>query len=80
MCKIGHNICGCSVKEQPASLSLDGIRRVLRYLKGAMEYGKSYSGEPLILELYSDGSSTTNDEDNSSTSGRMFVYGEGAIS
>lgn len=56
------------------------IRRVLRYLKGTINYGITYSGEPPILEGYSDASWITNEEDNSSTSGWVFVYGGGAIS
>ena len=45
-----------------------------------MDRGITYSGEPPILEGYSDASWITNEEDNSSTSGWVFVYGGGAIS
>ena len=51
------------------------IRRVLRYLKGTINYGITYSGEPLILKGYFDASWNTNEEDNSSTSGWVFVWG-----
>ena len=54
------------------------IRRVLRYLLRTKDYGIAYSGEPPILEGYSDASWITNEEDNSFTSGRVFVYGGGA--
>ena len=56
------------------------IRRVLRYLLRTKDYGIVYSGEPPILEGYSDASWITNEEDNSSTSGSVFVCGGGAIS
>ena len=39
-----------------------------------------YSGEPQVLEGYSDGSWITNKEYSSSTSGWIFVYGGDAIS
>ena len=56
------------------------VRRVLKYLKGTMDRGITYSGELTILEGYSDASWITNEEDNSSTSDGVFVYGGGAIS
>ena len=56
------------------------IRKVLRYLLQTKDYGIAYSGEPPILEGYSDASWITNKEDNSSTSGWVFIYGGGAIS
>ena len=45
-----------------------------------MDRGITYSREPTILEGYSDASWITNEEDNSSTSVWVFVYGGGAIS
>ncbi|XP_057526411.1 secreted RxLR effector protein 161-like [Amaranthus tricolor] len=56
------------------------IRRVLRYLERTINYGITYSDEPPILEGCSDASWITNEEDNSSTSGWVFVYGGGDIS
>ena len=56
------------------------IRRLLRYWKGTMDYGITCSGEPPILEGYFDASWIANKENNSSTSGWMFVYGGCAIS
>ena len=43
-----------------------------------MDHGKTYSGQPPILEDYFDASWITNEEDNSSTSDWMFVY-EGGV-
>ncbi|XP_057535253.1 secreted RxLR effector protein 161-like [Amaranthus tricolor] len=56
------------------------IRRVLRYLLHTKDYGIAYSGEPLILEGYSDASWITNEENDSSTSGWVFIYGGGVFS
>ena len=64
----------------PGPLHWIAIRRVLRYIKGTMSHGLCYSGEPPVLEGYSDASWITNKEDSSSTSGWIFIYGGGAIS
>ena len=56
------------------------IRRVLRYLLHTKDYSISYSSESPILEGYSDASWITNEEENFSTSGWVFVYGGCAIS
>ena len=56
------------------------VRRVLKYLKGTIDHGITYSGKPPILEGYSNASWITNKEDNSSTGGWVFVYGGGAVS
>ncbi|GJV66603.1 zinc finger, CCHC-type containing protein [Tanacetum coccineum] len=56
------------------------IQRVLKYLKKTMDYRLVYSGYPLVLEGYTDASWISNTEDNSSTSGWVFLLGGGAIS
>ena len=53
----------------PGSHHWMAIRRVLRYLLRTKDYGIGYSGEPPILESYSDASWITNEEENSSTIG-----------
>ena len=52
------------------------IRGALRYLLRTMDYGITYSGECHVLEGYSNASWIINEEDNSLTSGWVFVYGE----
>ncbi|CAM8982250.1 unnamed protein product [Rhodiola kirilowii] len=54
--------------------------RVLKYLKGTMNYGLIYTGFPSVLEGYTDASWITNLEDRSSTSGWVFLLGGGVIS
>ncbi|GJU74953.1 zinc finger, CCHC-type containing protein [Tanacetum coccineum] len=55
------------------------IQRVLKYLKKTMNYRLKYSGYPSVLEGYNDASWIIKTEDNSSTSGWVFLLG-GAIS
>lgn len=64
----------------PSTHHWQAIRRVLKYLKGTINYGLSYVGFPSVLEGYSDASWITNIEDHSSTSGWVFLLGGGAIS
>nr|GEU93054.1 zinc finger, CCHC-type [Tanacetum cinerariifolium] len=45
-----------------------------------MDYRLTYTGYPLVLEGYTDASWISNTEDNSSTSGWVFLLGGGAIS
>ncbi|CAM8986844.1 unnamed protein product [Rhodiola kirilowii] len=64
----------------PSTHHWEAIRRVLKYLKGTMNYGLVYAGFPSVLEGYSDASWITNLEDHSSTSGWVFLLEGGAIS
>ncbi|GJV41156.1 zinc finger, CCHC-type containing protein [Tanacetum coccineum] len=56
------------------------IQRVLKYLKKTMDYSLTYIGYPLVLEGYTDASWIKNVEDNSSTSGLVFLLGGSVIS
>ncbi|GJT51297.1 hypothetical protein Tco_0977454 [Tanacetum coccineum] len=56
------------------------IQRVLKYLKKTMNYRLTYTGYPLVLKGYTDASWISNTEENSSTSGWVFLLGGGAIS
>ncbi|GKC49504.1 zinc finger, CCHC-type containing protein [Tanacetum coccineum] len=56
------------------------IQRVLIYLKKTMDYRLTYIGYPSVLKGYTDASWISNTEDNSSTSGWVFLFGGGAIS
>ncbi|KAG7547628.1 Zinc finger CCHC-type [Arabidopsis suecica] len=64
----------------PSTHHWQAVRRVLKYLKGTINYGLSYFGFPSVLEGYSDASWNTNEENHSSTSGWVFLLGGGAIS
>ncbi|XP_059310869.1 secreted RxLR effector protein 161-like [Lycium ferocissimum] len=64
----------------PSEHHWHAIRRVLKFLKKTLDYGIHYSGDPTILEGYSDASWITDQEDYSSTSGWVYLFGGGAIS
>ncbi|GJR31235.1 zinc finger, CCHC-type containing protein [Tanacetum coccineum] len=51
------------------------IQRVLKYLKKTMDYSLTYTGYLSVLEGYTDASWINNTEDNSSTSGWVFLLG-----
>ncbi|GJW26530.1 zinc finger, CCHC-type containing protein [Tanacetum coccineum] len=54
---------------------LEYSRRHLKYLKKIMDYGLSYTGYPSVLKGGTDASWISNTEDNSSTSGWVFLLG-----
>ncbi|GJY76947.1 zinc finger, CCHC-type containing protein [Tanacetum coccineum] len=64
----------------PSTQHWQAIQRVLKYLKKTMDYILTYTGYPSVLEGYIDASWISNTEDNSSTSGWVFLLGGGAIS
>ncbi|GJW12890.1 zinc finger, CCHC-type containing protein [Tanacetum coccineum] len=64
----------------PSTQHWQAIQRVLKYLKKTMDYRLMYTGYPSVLEGYTDASWISNIEDNSSTSGWVFLLGGGAIS
>ncbi|GJT17431.1 zinc finger, CCHC-type containing protein [Tanacetum coccineum] len=64
----------------PGTQQWQAIQRVLKYLKKTMDYRLTYTGYLSVLEGYTDASCISNTEDNSSTSGWVFLLGGGAIS
>ncbi|GKA21724.1 zinc finger, CCHC-type containing protein [Tanacetum coccineum] len=64
----------------PGTQHLQAIQRVLMYLKKTIDYILVYSGYPSVLEGYTNVSWMSNTEDNSSTSGWVFLLGGGTIS
>ncbi|GJS16661.1 zinc finger, CCHC-type containing protein [Tanacetum coccineum] len=64
----------------PGTQHWQAIQRVLKYLKKTMNYKLTYIGYPSVLEGYTDASWISNSEDNSSTSGWVFLLSGGAIS
>nr|GEX93656.1 zinc finger, CCHC-type [Tanacetum cinerariifolium] len=59
---------------------MHAITRVVKYLKGTMNYGLSYVGYSPVFKGYSDVSWINHVEDSSSTSGWVFLLRRGAIS
>nr|GEU88501.1 reverse transcriptase domain-containing protein [Tanacetum cinerariifolium] len=64
----------------PGTQHWQANQRVLKYLKKTMDYRLVYSGYPSVLEGYTNASWISNSEDNSSTSGWVFLLSGGAIS
>ena len=56
------------------------IRRLLRYLKGTMDWGLHFCGTPSVLEGFSDANWVTDNDEINSTSGYIFTLGGGAVS
>nr|GEY63637.1 zinc finger, CCHC-type [Tanacetum cinerariifolium] len=63
----------------PGTQHWQAIQKVLKYLKKTMDYRLVYSGYVSVLEGYTDVSWISTTEDNSSTSGWVFLLGGGAI-
>ncbi|GJS30887.1 zinc finger, CCHC-type containing protein [Tanacetum coccineum] len=64
----------------PGTQHWQAIQRVLKYLKKTIDYRLTYTGYPSMLEGYTDASWISNTENNSSTSGWVFLLGGGVIS
>ncbi|CAH9068398.1 unnamed protein product [Cuscuta epithymum] len=55
------------------------LRRLLRYLRGTMNYGIFYRGLPAVLEGYSDANWVSDSDEIKSNTGYIFTLGGGAI-
>src|SRR5436190_9749061 len=56
------------------------LERVMRYLKGTMDYGIHYTGYPRVLEGYSDSNWISDADEIKATSGYVFTLGGGVVS
>ncbi|RVW47108.1 Retrovirus-related Pol polyprotein from transposon TNT 1-94 [Vitis vinifera] len=56
------------------------VRRVLKYLRGTINYGLCFCGFPSVLEGFSDANWISNLDEMKSTSGYVFICGGSAIS
>ena len=56
------------------------LKRLLRYLRGTMEWGLHYVGYPKVLEGHCDANWVSNNDEISSTSGYVFTLCGAAIS
>jgi hypothetical protein len=56
------------------------LERVIRYLKGTSNYVIHYSGNPKVLEGYSDSNWISDADEIKATSGYVFTLGGGAVS
>ncbi|KAL6344961.1 hypothetical protein AAG906_007692 [Vitis piasezkii] len=56
------------------------VRRVLKYLRGTINYGLCFSGFPSVLEGFCDTNWISDSDDMKSTSGYVFIIVESAVS
>ena len=56
------------------------VRRVLKYLRGTINYGLCFSGFSSVLEGFSDANWISNSDDMKSTRGYVFIIGGSAFS
>jgi hypothetical protein len=56
------------------------LERVMHYLVGTMNYDIHYSGDPKVLEGYSDANWISDADELKATSGYVFTLGGGTIS
>ena len=59
--------------------NIDGLGRLMRYLRGSMDYAIEYSGFLAIIEGYNDANWISDSDETKSTSGYVFTLGGGAI-
>ena len=55
-------------------------RRVLKYLRGTINYGLCFSGFPSVLERFSDANWISDSNEKKSTNGYVFIIGGSAVS
>jgi hypothetical protein len=56
------------------------LGRVMRYLKGTMSFGIHYTGNPKVLEGYSDANWISDADELYATSGYVFLLRGGVVS
>ncbi|KAL6337961.1 hypothetical protein AAG906_005928 [Vitis piasezkii] len=56
------------------------VRRVLKYLRGTINYGLCFSGFPSVLEGFSDANWISDSDEMKSTSGYVFILGGSVVS
>jgi hypothetical protein len=64
----------------PGSEHWRALERVMRYLVGTINYGIYYSGDPKVLEGYSDANWISDADELKATSGYVFTLGGGDVS
>jgi len=63
----------------PSQDHWDALARLMRYLRGIMDYAIKYSGFPAVLEGYSDANWISDSDETKSTSGYVFTLGGGVV-
>ena len=63
----------------PSQDHWEALARLMKYLRGTMDYAIKYSGFPAVLEGYSDANWISDSDETKSTSGYVFTLGGGAV-
>lgn len=63
----------------PGSDHWIALGRLMRYLKGTLDWNLCYSGSPCVLEAYCDANWVSDNDEVNSTSGFVFTLGGGAV-
>ena len=66
--------------QSPNQDHLTVVRRVLKYLRGTINYGLCFSGFPNVLEGFSDANWILDSDEMESTSGYVFILCGSAVS
>ena len=78
---IAYAVCRLSrYTQNPNHEHWAAIIRLIKYLRGTMNYGILYSGFPTVLEGYSDANWISDSDEIKSTSGYIFILGGGVVS
>ena len=64
----------------PNQMHWDALIRLLKYLKGTINWGLHYQGKPSVLEGFCDANWVSDNDEIQSTSGYVFTLAGGAIS
>ena len=67
-------------QSNPGEAHWKAVKRILRYLKGTMDYSLCYQGKDLLLRGYTDADWAGDVDERKSTSGFVFLLGNSAIS
>ena len=77
---IAYAVCRLSrYTHCPNNEHWEALIRLLRYLRGTINYGILYGGFPAVLEGYSDANWILDSDKTKSTSGYVFMFGGGAV-
>ena len=63
----------------PNNDNWNALFRLMKYLRGTMNYGILYSGFPIVLEGYNDSNWISYSNEIKSTSGYLFTLGGGVV-
>ena len=77
---IAYAMCRLSrYTHNPNNNHWNTLTKLMKYLRGTMNYGILYSGFPVVLEEYNDANWISNSDEIKSTSGYIFTLGGGAV-